>query len=138
MTRRRALWREGVGRPSQASSGRPIRATGGPGARLTRGRHGNCEIAPDVPEFQGSVGRAADDLGLFRVGAAGHPMLHHRQRLQALGASTVGALDQVQPGKSVALAGRVLIRQRPPTAKGMAFLTLEERVAFGSRHTLSF
>ncbi|MBT9582025.1 DNA polymerase III subunit alpha [bacterium] len=141
--RRRALWRVGVGRPSQASSGRPIRATGGPGARLTRGRKpappprqapleldlcGNCEIAPDVPELRALSGelQMTWDYSTQGLSAAGHPMLHHRQRLLALGASTIAALNQVQPGRSVVLAGRVLIRQRPPTAKGMAFLMLED------------
>jgi error-prone DNA polymerase len=141
--RRRALWRVGVGRPSQARSGRPLRATGGPGARLTRGRksaasprlkpleldlYGHSEAAPDLPELRPLSGelQMTWDYATQGLSASGHPMVHHRQSLQALGASCIAELHRIEPGRWVTLAGRVLLRQRPPTARGMAFLMLED------------
>ena len=36
------------------------------------------------------------------------------------------ALDDVRPGARIAVAGLVILRQRPGTAKGVIFLTLED------------
>jgi len=57
-----------------------------------------------------------------------HPVRFFRDRLDALGAIRNAELhgDDLAPDSFVTLAGLVLIRQRPGTAKGVVFLTLED------------
>lgn len=40
------------------------------------------------------------------------------------------ALGRVRPGTRVKVAGVVIVRQHPPTAKGFTFLTLEDETGF--------
>lgn len=55
-----------------------------------------------------------------------HPLRHHRKRLQKLGAVRAGDLFYLPRGQRVALAGLVMARQRPATASGVVFMTLED------------
>jgi error-prone DNA polymerase len=57
-----------------------------------------------------------------------HPVSFFREQLTALGAVRNMELrnETLAPESSVAVAGLVLIRQRPGTAKGVVFLTLED------------
>jgi error-prone DNA polymerase len=55
-----------------------------------------------------------------------HPMSFLRQGLEALGAIPAERLATWPNGRSVRVAGVVLVRQRPGTAKGITFVTLED------------
>jgi len=55
-----------------------------------------------------------------------HVMTYLRPALTARGVHTAGALARVRDGSAVRVAGHVIVRQRPGTAKGMCFLTLED------------
>jgi error-prone DNA polymerase len=55
-----------------------------------------------------------------------HPLALLRDRLRERGALTAGELESVPHGKWVRTAGIVLMRQRPQTASGVVFLTLED------------
>jgi error-prone DNA polymerase len=55
-----------------------------------------------------------------------HPLAHHRIQLNALGISPAGSLKHLPDGKSVQVVGAVIVRQRPGTAKGFVFLSLED------------
>jgi error-prone DNA polymerase len=57
-----------------------------------------------------------------------HPVRFFRERLAALGAIRNAELrsDDLRQGAMVAVAGLVLVRQRPGTAKGVIFMTLED------------
>ena len=55
-----------------------------------------------------------------------HPVSFHRESLAGLGAVTSAALADTAHGTPVTVAGIVLIRQRPSTAKGITFVTLED------------
>lgn len=60
------------------------------------------------------------------VCVAGHPVAALRPRLRARGAAPAAALRTRRPGEPVLAAGLVVARQRPPTARGTAFLLLED------------
>jgi error-prone DNA polymerase len=65
----------------------------------------------------------------YRTGGlslAAHPLSFERQRLAAAGVVTTAAATAAPEGRQVAVAGIVLTRQRPATAKGMIFLTIED------------
>ena len=55
-----------------------------------------------------------------------HPMTYHRTRLKKLGALTAIELVRVPNGHRVRVGGTVIVRQRPGTARGFVFLSLED------------
>ncbi len=55
-----------------------------------------------------------------------HVMAHVRERLRALDVVTSRELRALPDGRRARVAGHVIVRQRPGTAKGMLFLTLED------------
>jgi len=55
-----------------------------------------------------------------------HPVAHYRNELNKLGASRSIDIVGMRHGSEVRVAGWVIVRQRPGTAKGFVFLTLED------------
>jgi error-prone DNA polymerase len=55
-----------------------------------------------------------------------HPMAFHRARMEKLGVRRAIDLSQIPSGRKVRTAGCVIARQRPGTAKGFVFLSLED------------
>ena len=55
-----------------------------------------------------------------------HPMAYHRERMNQLGVHRASELGQLSSGRTVRAAGAVIARQRPGTAKGFVFLSLED------------
>ena len=66
------------------------------------------------------------DYGSSGLTTGPHVMQHLRARLHDRGVLSSAALRSVPPGRWVRVAGHVIVRQRPGTAKGMLFLTLED------------
>ena len=55
-----------------------------------------------------------------------HLVEHIRDELNSKGVRTAGELYKLPHGSRVVTAGAVIVRQRPGTAKGFVFLTLED------------
>jgi error-prone DNA polymerase len=55
-----------------------------------------------------------------------HPIAYARANLRAHGVVTTAELERLPAGLKVRFAGSVIVRQRPGTAKGMLFVTLED------------
>jgi error-prone DNA polymerase len=55
-----------------------------------------------------------------------HPLTHWRPELAKRRVITAEALGRVEPGRLVRVAGLVTCRQRPATASGVVFITLED------------
>ncbi|HZI55850.1 MAG TPA: error-prone DNA polymerase, partial [Verrucomicrobiae bacterium] len=55
-----------------------------------------------------------------------HPMSYRRKALRNLGICSSAELRELPHGRTAAVAGCVITRQRPGTAKGLIFLTLED------------
>jgi error-prone DNA polymerase len=55
-----------------------------------------------------------------------HPMAYRRERLRQMGIVSAAELKNLSHNKSAVAAGCVITRQRPGTAKGLIFLTLED------------
>jgi len=55
-----------------------------------------------------------------------HPMAYRRPEMQALGVTPAAYLARVPHGRLVRIAGSVIVRQRPGTAKGFVFLSMED------------
>ena len=55
-----------------------------------------------------------------------HPVAYHRSELNKLGAMRAIDIGKLRNGTAVRVGGWVIVRQRPGTAKGFVFLTLED------------
>jgi len=55
-----------------------------------------------------------------------HPMAYHRERMDTIGVRKATDLLSIPNGKQVRIGGCVIARQRPGTAKGFVFLSLED------------
>ena len=76
--------------------------------------------------------RLAADHAATGLTTERHPMTLLRAEARRRRALTAAEL-QVQPaGRRVRVAGQVIVRQRPGTAKGMVFLTLEDETGMAS------
>src|ERR1700723_1933046 len=61
-----------------------------------------------------------------------HPMGYHRQKMKRLGVLTAVELRSVPNGRRVRIAGAVICRQRPGTAKGFVFLSIEDETGIAN------
>jgi error-prone DNA polymerase len=68
----------------------------------------------------------AEDYRTTGLSLKAHPCRFFRAALDRMGCTPAGDLSGVKSGAQVAVAGLVLIRQRPGTAKGVMFITLED------------
>src|SRR5262249_8720607 len=59
----------------------------------------------------------------------GHPLSALRESLHTRRVVPASALQELKPGRRYRVAGLVLLRQRPETAKGITFMTLEDETA---------
>jgi DNA polymerase III alpha subunit len=66
------------------------------------------------------------DYRVTGVSLNGHPMRHLRPVLEPNGITRACDAQSVKDGMPIAVAGLVICRQRPGTAKGFVFLTLED------------
>jgi error-prone DNA polymerase len=66
------------------------------------------------------------DYQTLRLSLKAHPLSFLRDSLQKRGIVTAGRLKSLKDGAKVAVAGLVLVRQRPGTASGVIFITLED------------
>src|SRR6202171_3775675 len=61
-----------------------------------------------------------------------HPMAYHRAELQKMGIRCAVELASLPDGMHVLIAGGVIARQRPGTAKGFVFLSLEDETGIAN------
>jgi len=66
------------------------------------------------------------DYGRKGLSVGDHPLKHHRARLAKMGAVRAADLFYLKKGTKVLVAGLVMARQRPATASGVVFITLED------------
>jgi error-prone DNA polymerase len=66
------------------------------------------------------------DYQTLRLSLKAHPMRFLREHYAARKFVTADRLKAIKDGKRLSLAGLVLIRQRPGSAKGVVFITIED------------
>ena len=84
-----------------------------------------------VPRFT-PVELTEADYRVTGLSPAGHPMRHLRAAVAALGAIPAAELARRRDGDWVTVAGLVICRQRPGTAKGFCFVTLEDETGLAN------
>jgi len=72
------------------------------------------------------------DYQTIRLSLKAHPMQFLRDSYAARGFVPAGELPRLRNGRRVSLAGLVLIRQRPGSAKGVCFITLEDETGIAN------
>ena len=113
LTRREALWqtRAAIGRSQES---------------LDLGRHEN------LPLFAHMNGHEEVLWDYRRTGHSprGHPLSHLRDELACMHLPTAAEVQAMAHGRAVRYAGLCICRQRPGTAKGVTFFTLEDETGF--------
>ncbi|HVL77773.1 MAG TPA: error-prone DNA polymerase [Sphingomicrobium sp.] len=101
--------------------------------------------APDLPLFAAAEARdegvetgparlpamrmsehVVSDYQTVRLSLKAHPMQFLREHYAARGFVTAEQIQSIKDGKRLSIAGVVLIRQRPGSAKGVVFITIED------------
>ncbi|MFY9609198.1 MAG: OB-fold nucleic acid binding domain-containing protein, partial [Blastocatellia bacterium] len=61
-----------------------------------------------------------------------HPMAYRREELNKLGVTRAIDLREIRNGRPVTVAGWIIVRQRPGTAKGFMFLSMEDETGIAN------
>jgi error-prone DNA polymerase len=73
----------------------------------------------------------SDSIGIgMTIGR--HPMAYRRAEMDRLRVTPAAALSSVANGRIVRVAGNVIVRQRPGTAKGVTFMSLEDETGISN------
>lgn len=71
-----------------------------------------------------------NDYDAFSISVHGHPMQELRKTMSQIPKLTSKKIRELKTGAQIKTCGLVLIRQKPPTAKGTCFSTLEDEYGF--------
>jgi error-prone DNA polymerase len=125
--RRQALW-ESLGQEKTARTmllfGSPPPPCGeGRGEGLPPGQDGRAiSSLPPMPAYEEVIA----DYRSVGLSLKAHPITFYREQLDQLQITPAKRLVELADGTKVRVAGLVLLRQRPSTAKGITFVTLED------------
>ena len=81
---------------------------------------------PEALPVMAKSEEVAQDYQTIRLSLKGHPVAFLRDRLARAGAITAKAVETAREGRRITVGGVVLVRQRPGTAQGVVFITLED------------
>jgi error-prone DNA polymerase len=137
-TRREALWQvERAIRPAGELFEELANLPASPEPAGEGGRTTNDELANDpettspLPEMS-AVERVVADYEGTGLTIGPHPMALRRDEMRLRGALRASDLPRQRDGRRVRVAGAVITRQRPGTAKGFVFLTLEDETGIAN------
>jgi error-prone DNA polymerase len=94
---------------------------------VTRGANSDSPLLPMTVEE-----RLVADFRGTGMTVGPHPMAYHRAEMQRQGVRSAVELRNLPDGASVRIAGAVIARQRPGTAKGFVFLSLEDETGIAN------
>ncbi|MEW5684975.1 MAG: error-prone DNA polymerase [Pseudomonadota bacterium] len=121
LTRREALWAvKGLAGEQGAAKNAPLLL-----------RQSLKETQVQLPFMSASQG-VAEDYRTTSLSLKAHPIDFFRDDLAALGAVPCAALKTSRNGRRLSVGGLVLVRQRPGTAKGVVFVTLEDETGIAN------
>ncbi len=121
LARREALWAvKGLAGEADAERNAPLLL-----------RQSLKETQVPLPFMTASQG-VAEDYRTTSLSLKAHPIDFFREDLAAMGAVPCAALKTARDRRRLSLGGLVLVRQRPGTAKGVVFLTLEDETGIAN------
>jgi error-prone DNA polymerase len=74
--------------------------------------------------------KVQNDYSAFSLSLQGHPMHELRKTMSEIPKMTSKKIRELKSGVQIKTCGLVLVRQKPPTAKGTCFSTLEDEYGF--------
>jgi error-prone DNA polymerase len=115
LARREALWTvKGLAGEANAARTAPLLL-----------RQNLKETQVELP-FMSAPQHVAEDYRTTSLSLKAHPVGFFRDDLARMGVGPCAALKTARDRRRIAVAGLVLVRQRPGTAKGVVFLTIED------------
>jgi len=126
LSRRQALWAVRALAPEQKSAALPL--FDGQGIGVLSDEDEAVDILPPLSPGM----EVLEDYASLRLSLKNHPLSFLRQRLQANHVHPLSDLQSAAAGRRVSVAGLVICRQRPGSAKGVVFLTLEDEAGNGN------
>ena len=115
LDRRQAMW---DARALKDAPDLPLFATG---------QDEGTEVMFSLPQMP-TCEHVVADYQTLRLSLKAHPMSFLRASMTRQGYSSANDLKHMRNGQRISMAGIVLIRQRPGTAKGVCFITIEDEV----------
>jgi error-prone DNA polymerase len=119
LDRREALWEV------PALSDKPVGLFAGHASESTR------EAQISLP-FMTQAEHVVQDYAATGLSLKAHPVSFVREQLQLLRVTATYNLSALKDGDRVKVAGLVTVRQRPGTAKGVLFITIEDETGFAN------
>ena len=119
LDRRQALWAVSAlkGRPVALFSGQPLE---------------EAEVGQTVLPLMTPSEHVVQDYASTGLSIKAHPVSFLREKLDLLRVTPTGRLSALQDGLFVKVCGMVTVRQRPGTAKGVLFVTIEDETGFAN------
>ncbi len=117
--RREALW-EALAQPKRARE-----------MPLLEGLAAEVEAPVALPRMD-QIDQVFHDYASTGLSLKAHPISFYREPLDGLGVKTARELSEMQSHQPVCVAGLVILRQRPSTAKGITFVTLEDETGIAN------
>ena len=122
--RRQALWQvRGLGEA-------PLPLFAAADARDGGGPESGEEIVVLKPLTEGR--EVVEDYRTFKLSLRAHPLAFVRDDLRRRGAMTCADLATMKDGARVEVAGVILVRQKPGSAKGVLFITVEDETGIAN------
>jgi error-prone DNA polymerase len=119
LDRRQALWEVAAlgGKPTGVFTGQPSESA--------------QEHQLTLP-FMTKAEHVVQDYASISLSLKAHPVSFVREKLNLLHVKTTAELSGLKDGDLVKVAGLVTVRQRPGTAKGILFITIEDETGFSN------
>ena len=119
LDRREALWE------IPALSDRPV--------GLFKGQPSESKLEAQIAlPFMTTAEHVVQDYAATGLSIKAHPVSFLREKLQMLHVTATGNLPTLKDGDAVKVAGLITVRQRPGTAKGILFITIEDETGFSN------
>ena len=119
LNRREALWE------IPALSDRPV--------GLFKGQPSESKLETQISlPFMTQAEHVVQDYAATGLSIKAHPVSFLREKLRMLHVCATGDLSKLKDGDAVKVAGLITVRQRPGTAKGILFITIEDETGFSN------
>jgi error-prone DNA polymerase len=102
------------------------------GKELSRSTEENYDSAQSPLAQMNAEERLVADFRGTGMTVGPHPMAYHRAELRKMGIRSAAELAGLPDGMLVRIAGGVIARQRPGTAKGFVFLSMEDETGIAN------
>lgn len=119
LDRRQALWEV------LALQGRPVGVFTGQVQETAQEKQVSL---PSIPPME----QVLRDYAATTLSLKSHPLSHVRERLNRLRVNPTARLEKMKDGAFVKVCGLITVRQRPGTAKGVLFITIEDETGFAN------